>query len=1172
MTHLDLNFPNKNILGLRPLWLIRFLVISSILISITFNYNRLQAQSSSLVSLQNGQLSYTPFAMKGQTNAVNTIPDFSYAGYKGGGVALPEVPVKQTISPVPGDDRQSIQNAIDAVEALTPDANGFRGAILLTAGDYEVDGQLFIEESGVVLRGEGQGTNGTVIHANMTTQHDFVIVQGTGSSITLDTSTMQRITTPYVAVGAYSFEIADAANFSVGDTIAVRRTPNQFWIDDLALGQYGWTPGSYEIDHERVITAKSGGTLTVDLPIVDVMEDQYGGGEVYKATIPGRIDNCGVENLRIESYYASDTDEDHGWSAIVLKRTVDSWVKKVTVQYFGYGAVRIDKESNFNTIEETACIDHKSKIQGGRRYSFTIDDGLGNLFQRCYTREGRHDLETGSRVTGPNVFLDNYSTNTYSDIGPHHRWSTGILFDNVRGGQIQVHNRGASGSGHGWVGSTVVFWNLESYKSNIKVSSPKGGYNFGIGCTGVNQSGDGFWESWNTPVTPRSLYIQQLEDRLGIQAVDNIVIPQQKIGDIYALLASWAGEGPLIPEGQEIDTTLATIAPIADTYVRGGIHADTNFGTDTFLAIKENSGTPDNDRIGLIKFDLSGITTGSVSVAKIRFNLRSYDQENAEHSLHLISDDSWTETGTVWNNKPQTGTLIESKIVPAVVGQWLEYDITNEVNAELSGDGIISLQLSEATQDHFYSYHSREAVSLDDRPVLAYKETNGTLAISASEDAFVRGGSNSSSNYGSDTKLLVKENSGTADNDRMGFVKFDLSSIPGSVASAKIRLKVQNDDPGSSHDLNLVSDDSWSENSITWDNRPSSGSLLGTQVVPSIGEWLEIDVTDAVNTELSGDGSISVSITESTVNTFVSYHSTEAISSNDHPQLIYVLGSPLPPVESTISITEDAYVRAGSSAGINFGTDPTIVIKSNSNTDLIREAFMKVDLSSITGTILTAKIRVKVQNDDGSGITHALRFVSDDSWSEGNITWNNKPVTGSTLASATVPNVIGDWLEFDVLAQAQTELNGDGTLSLNLHETTSNHYVGYHSKEASNPNDRPEFLYTTTSGPNGRFAHTNNENSTSMIVKESDNFNFYPNPVIDNWANFEFSLNGPSPVNISIFGIDGHEIYKYTDNLESGLQNIHLNFKTFSMKSGVYLYKVITEEFSISKKLIYKNR
>ena len=62
------------------------------------------------------------------------IMDFSTAGYMGGGVALPTVPVKLTVKPSGGaDDTATIQAAINEVAAM-PLKDGFRGAVLLSPG------------------------------------------------------------------------------------------------------------------------------------------------------------------------------------------------------------------------------------------------------------------------------------------------------------------------------------------------------------------------------------------------------------------------------------------------------------------------------------------------------------------------------------------------------------------------------------------------------------------------------------------------------------------------------------------------------------------------------------------------------------------------------------------------------------------------------------------------------------------------------------------------------------------------------------------------------------------------------------------------------------------------------------------------------------------------------
>lgn len=693
----------------------------------------LAGQTSPLVYLQNGSLVYTPFAMTGQDNAVNVIPDFSHAGYQGGGVALPNAPVVQTLSPSGGDDTQMIQQAIDFAEAQPLDAGGIRGAVLLTAGCYQVS-QLFIEASGVILRGEGQGRDGTVLYATLPAQHDFITISGTGSGFSRVTSSLQEITTPYVPVGIYSFDVANTADYSVGDLIVVRRTPNQAWIDDLGMdeatlcggdsGCNGWTPSSYSIYHERKITAISGNTITVNLPIVDVMETQYGSGEVYLASVPGRIEQCGVENLRIESYFdpSDPTDEDHAWVGVKLSRTSNSWVQNVTGQYLGYATVSINQESNFNTVQECAFIDPRSTVSGGRRYSFNISDGVGNLFQRNYSRNGRHDFVTGSRVTGPNVFLDNFSAQPFSDIGPHHRWATGLLFDNVRGAEIRVRNRGSSGSGHGWAGNTTMFWNLLSVADDIRVDSPQGGMNWGIGCRGEDQQGGGYWDNWNTPVLPRSLYLQQLEDRLGPQAVANITIPQQQSGDIYDLLEAWGGEGDF---GQN-NAPIAVYAA-EDAFVRAGVHSDTNFGFDDELSVKYISGTNNNDRVSFIKFNLNGLPTPIYNV-KLRLFVSNDAPNAATCELHLVPDDSWQETTVTWNTQPAVSTLVATEAVPPQ-GDWIVFDITSLANDVINGDGVLSLRLSEGTLDNLFEFSAKDEGGLDEDPRITYNlsPTSGDL-------------------------------------------------------------------------------------------------------------------------------------------------------------------------------------------------------------------------------------------------------------------------------------------------------------------------------------------------------------------------------------------------------------------------------------------------------------
>lgn len=129
-------------------------------------------------------------------------------------------------------------------------------------------------------------------------------------------------------------------------------------------------------------------------------------------------------------------------------------------------------------------------------------------------------------MRGPNAFLDCVAEHTHADCGPHHRWTVSCLYDSLRVRVLNVQNRGACGSGHGWAGANTVFWNCAA-ADRIKCDSPPAAKNFCIGCTAERVLGDGYFESRGQCVEPRSLYLAQLKDRLGMEGVKRIATEEQ---------------------------------------------------------------------------------------------------------------------------------------------------------------------------------------------------------------------------------------------------------------------------------------------------------------------------------------------------------------------------------------------------------------------------------------------------------------------------------------------------------------------------------------------------------------------------------------------------------------------------------------------------------------------
>ncbi len=462
-----------------------------------------------------GKLQYTPDELG------NIIPDFSRVGYHQGMKEIPQVAVVTTLYATGDNDQQKIQDAISELAKKPVNANGIRGAILLKKGTYLIPGSLKINAGGIIIKGEGDETK---LVATGKGQRKTIVVTGTGKMNEVANS-RTKISDAYVPVGTKSFKVTDAKLYKVGDQVIVFRPGTSQWITDLKMdqiepgsGTIQWKPEEYNFEFERKIIAIKGNIIFIDNPVVLAMEEKYGGGEVYKYTYEGRIAEVGIENLLLESEYASDIDEDHGWDAISLNRVENSWISGVTSRYFGYSCVNLGGESKQITVRNSKCLAPKSQIIGGRRYSFN-NDGQLNLFTGCHASEGRHDYVTGAKVRGPNVFYNCTSVNAKADIGPHHRFAVGTLYDNIiTDGEINIQDRGNWGTGHGWSGVNQVLWNCSAKKAAVQ-NPYVGGKNYAIGLKAEKYEGrltgrpDGIWEGQNkVGLAPVSLFLKQVEE------------------------------------------------------------------------------------------------------------------------------------------------------------------------------------------------------------------------------------------------------------------------------------------------------------------------------------------------------------------------------------------------------------------------------------------------------------------------------------------------------------------------------------------------------------------------------------------------------------------------------------------------------------------------------------
>ncbi|HHH50123.1 MAG TPA: T9SS type A sorting domain-containing protein [Saprospiraceae bacterium] len=470
----------------------------------------------------------------------NYIPNFSFAGYQNGNTALPEMAVVKTLNPVAGDNTAHIQAALDSLATLPLNENNNRGALLLNAGEYEIHGQLFIRESGIVLRGVGNGAtaNNTILKGigNLPARRNLIVAGGSsGVNWTREKSgTKTNITNTFVPAGSRSLELASVTPFQIGDEVIVFQPSTAEWLASIDHGatadDEGWKPGEIDLFYKRKIANinVTENKVILDVPIFDHLNRELSQAVIYVLDEPGIKRNIGIENLRIDIETEGELSENHIKSGIELRAVTDCWVKGVTVLHFMYAGIFTTLASQV-TIRDCQAIDPHSKIEGSRRYNFAVNKKSNNiLFENCQAIKARHAfVSNGASSVSGIVFYNCTAEQDYNSSEGHRRWSQGLLFDNIvftkpnTSTLLGLYNRGDYGTGHGWASVNSLAWhvNTNSNVEKIIIQKPPQRQNYAIACNAYVTNefkfmhDKGVIELSMHDITPISLYQAQLLER-----------------------------------------------------------------------------------------------------------------------------------------------------------------------------------------------------------------------------------------------------------------------------------------------------------------------------------------------------------------------------------------------------------------------------------------------------------------------------------------------------------------------------------------------------------------------------------------------------------------------------------------------------------------------------------
>lgn len=341
----------------------------------------------------------------------------------------------------------------------------------------------------------------------------------------------------------------------------------------------------------------------------------------------------------------------------------------------------------------------------------------------------------------------------------------------------------------------------------------------------------------------------------------------------------------------ELDTAQFTAAE--DSYVRGGKYAGDNYGSASQLNVANNI-DDEWKRHAYFKFDINPVE-GFINTAKIYLYAAVTNPEftGTETFQVYAVDDDWSEDTINWTNKPALGNYITSAELTSQ-DQMIEVDITDYVRAQYqAGDSVISVAIVQDGNPNLLRIRSKEHSSGQNLPYIKIEYSEippvESKKIVAIEDTYVRGGTYANTSYGSEGQLNVANN--VDDNwKREALFKFDISSITGYIASAKIYLYASVTDDAftgtSDFKAYAVDPDLWEEDTLTWTTKPQYGEYITMAYVKVPDKMIELDVTDYVKLQKqAGKDKISVVILQDSKPQLIRIRSKDHVSGQNLPYL-----------------------------------------------------------------------------------------------------------------------------------------------------------------------------------------------------------------------------------------------------------------------------------------------
>ena len=487
-----------------------------------------------------------------------------------------------------------------------------------------------------------------------------------------------------------------------------------------------------------------------------------------------------------------------------------------------------------------------------------------------------------------------------------------------------------------------------------------------------------------------------------------------------------------------------TLKPVADTYVSTDAKGS-NFGKETILHTDANP-----EKISYLRFDLSSLADKTVAAATLRLRVGDNPSEGTQ-VLKEVAINSWSETGTTYNNRPNITGVLGSINSGDITNIWQEVDLL-EYTSQNKGN-LMSFAIDSTNEDSIV-FLSRESTFSPELIVTTYIDSAPTPTITPtptsiltptpttpnpSDSVILKPVADTHVDSTAPTNNYGATNSMQTDGYpiKISYLRFDLSSLAGqTISNAKLRLRTADNPSEGTQDLKTVIDSSWSEIGLNYNNRPTTGStiaVLNTGDIPQV--WNEIDITDNVRNSLG----VSISLAlESAHDDSIIFYTRESSYS---PELIVNLYETGGPSSTTLIPTADSYIDI-ENQNTNYGGSNSLVTDGNPYKDL----FMIFDSAQLAGkNILSAKLRLRVGGNPSEN-SQNIKEVSNSAWTESTITYLNRPVMSDTvIATLNTGDVPEIWYEIDLKNYIQSKAGQKFSIAIDSNEGDS---ITFYSKES----------------------------------------------------------------------------------------------------------------------------